>query len=293
MKEAALFYEDFLQPDNDGKLLFIPSYSPEDNPSDTDSQAAVNATMDVMITKQLLRNCIKTAELLKTDSGKVKLWKEMLLKMPAFEVSKNGVLKEWIWPGMEENYSHRHASQLYAFYDGVPADFKGDFKLQKAAQKLVDRKMDFRKKEGGGEMAFGLVQLGLSAAHLGNSAQAEQLLNWLASKYWTRGMGSYHNVKSLFNTDISGGLPYLVTQLLCTADNDEILLFPAKPVSWKKGRIMGLLLKGNITLNSLSWDEDAAEISLISLVIKRVLVRLKDHEKWIDLKAGERQFVKF
>jgi hypothetical protein len=58
MKAAALFYEDFLTIGKDGRYVFNPSYSPENNPANSSSQACINATMDVMVAKQLLRNCI-------------------------------------------------------------------------------------------------------------------------------------------------------------------------------------------------------------------------------------------
>ena len=41
MREAALFYEDFLQPGADGSLHFSPSYSPENHPSNSTSQACI------------------------------------------------------------------------------------------------------------------------------------------------------------------------------------------------------------------------------------------------------------
>ena len=292
MKEAALFYEDFLKTGADGKLLFNPSYSPENNPKGIEAQATINATMDVMIAKQLLNNCIAAAKTLHTDTEKVKLWQNMLSKMPAYEINKEGALREWIWPGLEDNYSHRHASQLYDLYDGVSPDFQQDPALVKAAGVLLDNKMDFRKAEGGGEMAFGLVQLGAAAAHLGDAGKAGQLLNWLAATYWSKGMGSYHNVKSMFNTDISGGLPYLVTQMLCYAERDEIHVLPALPESWSKGRIEGLLLRGQVTVDQLEWNDQEAVIILRSPVAQSLKLNSGTSVVNVELRAGKPQTFK-
>ncbi len=255
MREALLFYEDFLIRDKDGKWLFIPSYSPENNPLNSNSQAAVNATMDIMIAKQLLRNVISAAQVLKVDRERIPHLQRMLKDMPEYGISKEGALREWLWKDLQENFSHRHASQLYALYDEVAPEFRENSSLREAAKKLIDAKMKFRSAEGGGEMAFGLVQLGLAAAHLGDSEQSYQLLQWLSSKYWTNGMGSYHNVNGLFNTDISGGLPYLVTQMLTYSEMGKLWLLPALPDAWKKGKIEGLLFRGNIVLKSLEWDK--------------------------------------
>ncbi|RYF79423.1 MAG: alpha-L-fucosidase, partial [Chitinophagaceae bacterium] len=171
MKEAALFYEDFLKIGENGKYIFNPSYSPENNPLNNPSQATLNATMDVMIAKQLLRNCIAAAKIL-GDKSKTGKWRMMLNKMPEYEVAKDGTLREWLWNGLEENHKHRHTSQLYALYDGVDPDFKYNEALLKAASNTIDQKIKFRIAEGGGEMAFGLVQLGLVAAHLQQGEKA-------------------------------------------------------------------------------------------------------------------------
>lgn len=293
MKEAALFYTQFLQTGKDGKLLFLPSYSPENNPLGIDAQATINATMDVMIAKQLLRNCIAAATTLGVDQQAKQTWRKMLDRMPAYEINRDGALKEWLWPGLEDNYSHRHVSQLYALFDGPDWDFDRSPSLRKAAQVLIDKKLDFRRAEGGGEMAFGLVQLGAAAAHIGNAGQAAQLLKWLSSKYWTRGMGSYHNVGELFNTDISGGLPYLVTQVLCQSVPGEVRLLPALPADWNTGEVNGLLLKGQLRLDSLKWSPDQVTAALTSGLAQSVKISCRGQVRTLKFGSGQTRVVTF
>jgi hypothetical protein len=123
-------------------------------------------------------------------------------------------------------------------------------------------------------MAFGLVQLGAAAAHLGEREKAWQILQWLASKYWTKGLGSYHNVGNLFNTDISGGLPYLVTQMLVYSEQGLISLFPATPPEWKQGSIRGLLLRGNVTVQNLQWDSSSIRLHLSTSTGQKIKLQL-------------------
>ncbi len=262
MKEALLFYEDFLLKNQEGKYVFIPSYSPENDPSNTKSQAAVNATMDIMIAKKLLRDCIAAVDVLQEDKEDQKRWKKMLDAMPGYEIATDGSLREWLWKDLQENHPHRHASQLYALFDEVAPEFIADQKLRAAAIKTINEKMSFRKKEGGGEMAFGLVQLGLASAHLGEVENCVQLVDWLSSKYWSTGMASFHNVGHLFNTDISGGLPYLVSQMLVNSNRGGADFFQALPPHWKQGSIKGLLLRGNVQLKELSWTDEKIIITL-------------------------------
>ncbi|WP_188627894.1 glycosyl hydrolase family 95 catalytic domain-containing protein [Pedobacter quisquiliarum] len=264
MKEAAAFYESFLVVGEDGKYVFNPSYSPENNPGNAKSQAVINATMDVMIARQLLSNCIAAAKTLSLDAPKVKVWSEMLSKMPKYEVATDGTLREWLWPRLEENMPHRHVSQLYSLYNKADADIISNPALLAAVNKTIEGKMNFREAEGGGEMSFGLVQLGLSAAHIGNAEKAKTAVDFLASKYWSTGMGSFHNVAELFNTDISGGLPAVILEMLVYAEPDMIKLLPALPAAWNKGKLEGALLRGNVQLKNLEWAGKQIKVTLKS-----------------------------
>lgn len=264
MKESALFYEDFLTTDRNGKLIFNPSYSPENNPGNSESQAAPNATMDVMIARQLLRNCIAAATTLKTDADKIKTWQTMLSKMPAYEIAADGSLREWLWPGLTENHRHRHISHLYSLYDMVDPDFATNDALKKAATKVIDEHMKFRIAEQGGEMAFGLSLMAATTAHLGDTERTYQMLQWLASKYWSTGFASFHNVRALFNTDISGGIPYVITQMLTYSEPGTLVLFPALPAEWKEGSIEGILLRSQVKIKRLEWNERGVQLILNS-----------------------------
>ena len=56
MEKVALFFEDYLYEGPDGKYIFSPTQSPENTPGNSDTQASYNATMDVAVAKELLRN---------------------------------------------------------------------------------------------------------------------------------------------------------------------------------------------------------------------------------------------
>jgi alpha-L-fucosidase 2 len=261
MKEAVLFYQDFLTIGNNGKYVFNPSYSPENNPTNSNSQACINATMDIMVAKQLLRNCIEAAKLLKKDKEQVRKWQDMLLKMPDYEVNEDGVLREWLWPGLEENYGHRHISHLYGLYELIDPDFSGNSRLILSAKRAIEKRMKVRRKENGGQMVFGLAQMSYIAANLGDSETVAELINWMAGQYWTNSLASFHNPGNLFNMDLSGGFPAAIIRALCYSESGFVFLFPALPSSWLKGSIEGILLRGQIEVKSLKWDGN--DISLV------------------------------
>ncbi|MEI7902274.1 MAG: glycoside hydrolase N-terminal domain-containing protein, partial [bacterium] len=156
MREAALFYEDFLVEGPDGKLLFSPSYSPENNPKNDPSQACVNATMDIAVARELLTHLIAACGELGTDAEGVKRWRALLAKMPDYLINADGAVKEWTTPLLEDNYAHRHVSHLYPLFVGLPPEIGTNAALRAAFKRAADYRMEIRRKENGGEMAFGL-----------------------------------------------------------------------------------------------------------------------------------------
>ncbi|MGN6644314.1 MAG: glycosyl hydrolase family 95 catalytic domain-containing protein, partial [Verrucomicrobiota bacterium] len=264
MKEAALFYENFLVTGPDGNYLFSPSYSPENNPANSPSQACINATMDISVAKELLRNCIAACQTLDIDPGKVRQWQAMLARMPEYQINADGALKEWTTPLLEDNYAHRHASHLYALFDGLPEEIATNAPLRKAFQVAIEKRMEHRRHEPNGEMAFGAVQLGLAAASLGQAETCREVIDWLANLYWTPALTSTHNAHSIFNTDICGGLPAVVIKMLVASAPGRIDLLPALPGAWPKGKIEGVRCRGQIEVKELAWDGTRVSVTLNS-----------------------------
>ena len=83
--------------------------------------------------------------------------------IPSAQTNADGALKEWTTPLLEDNYAHRHASHLYALFGGPIEEIATNAPLRQAFQRAIEKRMDFRRHEPSGEMAFGAVQLGLAA----------------------------------------------------------------------------------------------------------------------------------
>ena len=257
MLDAAAFYEDFLTVERDGKYVFTPSYSPEIAPLGGSSTVVPNATMDVASVKQLLRNLIA----LSSDSGaridpaRVARWKVMLAKMPPYEVDESGSFREWLWPGLRNNDQHRHASHTYPLWYEVDPEISRDPKLIEGCRRAIENRMQYRRNKGGAEMAFGLTQLGLAAAHIGDAKLAYEAVEWMANRYWTTAFGSFHNPQSIFNTDVSGGLPAVIAELLLqSSSNGEIRLLPLLPSQWPNGAVNGLRARRGFDVD-LAWKD--------------------------------------
>jgi alpha-L-fucosidase 2 len=281
MKEAALFYEDFLIVGENGKFIFNPSYSPENRPANSNSQACINATMDVMVAKQLLRNCIQTAQTLETDHEKIIKWEEMLSKMPEYEINEDGALREWLWPGLKDNYVHRHVSHLYGLFGMIDPDIAADPKLIEAAKVAIEERIKIRRRENGGVMVFGMVQMAFVAANLEDAEITEELINWMASKYWANSLASLHDPGSLFNMDLSGGFPAAVIRTLVYSEPHFISLLPALPPGWPAGKIEGILLRGQTEIKNLQWDKRDISLILRSSIKQEVILKVPAEIKTI------------
>ncbi len=277
MREAAAFYEDFLTvTDAAGKVVFVPSFSPENAPGDQDNcPVTINATMEVAAAKQLLGNAISAARRLGIDAERQAAWTALIGRLPDYEVAADGSFREWLWPGLAESHVHRHVSQLYALFDERPAEIVDDPRLAAAAEQTIRYRLPGLEK--GGFMAFGLVQNGMAATHLGSAELAQRAINQLVTGFWTTGMGSLHNRDDLFNLDISGGFPYLCASALVYADPGRIRFFPARPAQWTTGTLRGIRLRGGIVVDVLTWEPGMAHALLIADADQEVIVEAPGH----------------
>lgn len=288
MEEAVAFFEDFLTEGADGKYIVNPSYSPENHPKNYKMQACINATMDIAAIKAMLRAVIEASRTLGANSDRIPAWQAMLDKMPAYGNNADGEFREWLWADMEDNHEHRHASHLIGLYDLHDPEIMQSRELRQGALKAIDRRMDFRRKENTGVMAFGICQLAFSAAALGQADRCEEMLGWLGDNYFLDNMFSTHDPHNIFNCDISGGYLSLVMKMLCYSEPGRIDVFPAKPSSWRRGSIKGMALRGGIIMEELRWDGSKTTVTLRADDTQKVSVTIYGkHVKNVRLKKGK------
>ena len=273
MKEAALFYEDFLVEGPDGKWLFAPSYSPENNPRNSPAQACVNATMDIAVARELLRNCLAASEALNREAQPVERWRSLLVKMPDYQINSEGAIKEWTTPSLEDNYAHRHCSQLYALFYGMPTEIATNPVWRNAFQVAAEKRLEFRRQENGGAMAFGLVQLGQAMTSLRDAPRSYEVVDWLANNYWGPNLVTTHNPKGIFNVDLCGGLPAVMLAMLVDSQSGWIDLLPALPAQWPSGEVQGVRCRGQIEVRRLAWTPKQLTVTLRSEITQVVELR--------------------
>ena len=272
-KDLALFYEDFLTvTDKQGHFIFVPSFSPENNPGNLNPgcMAVINATMDISVCREVLSNLIEACETLGIEADKIPKWKVMLDKLPPYLLNPDGSLKEWAWPDLEDRYNHRHISQCYGAWPGDEFDPDRTPQLAKAAI-LADRKRVPERLA-----AHSHCQRGLVGARLKDPFMVDTQLRQLLEQGFvgTTLLCPHDPYANMRIPDAQGGIPAIMMEMLAYSRPGVIEVLPALPPSLVRGSIDGMLLRTCARLDKLAWDMDARTVDLTVTSLKQQDVTL-------------------
>ena len=272
LKGIALFYEDFLEEGEDGKYEFIPSYSPENTPSNSDNPVAINATMDIAVAKEVLTNLTAACEHLGIETANIPKWKDILGKLPDYLVNSDGALKEWSHPAFEDDYHHRHSSHLYPIFPGFEVTRDGTPELYKACLRAAELRLTDGIEAITG---WGLAHLANISARLKDVDLCFKALSRIMAKFLLPNLFTCHNEGELFQMDANLGFSAAILEMLVFSQPGYIELLPAWPHKLSKGAASGILCRGRITISDLYWDMCAKTISVEMISETAREIRLK------------------
>lgn len=269
MFETLQFYEDFLVMDKDGIYKIYPSVSPENTPlnfmpSDGLPLAhpmptAINATMDIAILKELLQHLIEANQIAGSDPEAEKEWSRMLSRLPAYRLNEDGAVSEWIHPGFEDRYAHRHLSHLYPVFPGQEVTRESDPNLFEAFETAV------QKREIGAQSGWSLAHMAAIYARLGDGDASLNCLDILSRSSLLPNLFTLHNdwrgmgVSMLMPTapvqlDANMGWVNAVQEQLLQVSPNLVKLLPALPSRWRRGRLADWRFHtGKVTA---TWNRD-------------------------------------
>lgn len=278
MKEAAMFYLDFFIEDSQGKLLSIPSVSPENEPAgENKGLIQPNSTMDFAVAKEVISNLINAyVHLGITDAIRSDL-ENLLVKIPEYDINTDGAIKEWMYKDIEDNYHHRHQSHIYPLFPGKEITAENNLKMFNAFKMAVEKRL-----------VLGLnSQTGWSLAHmvnifarLGEGDRALECIELLCRSNVGSNLFTYHNdwrsqgismywghgSKPPFQIDANLGLTAAVLEMLVFSDMNMIKILPALPEKWVYGSIENVLCRGNRNV-CINWNIGKKKI-YIKVVLK-------------------------
>ncbi|UCE50196.1 MAG: hypothetical protein JSW47_08535, partial [Phycisphaerales bacterium] len=122
---------------------------------------------------------------------------------------------------------------------------------------------------------------------LGESELAYECLKHLVNRFWLSNLASMHNHRSLFNMDISGGMPAVLIKMLVASDPGRIQLLPAIPAQWPSGTIEGVLCRGQIEIKRLHWDDGRIELTLRSGKKQSIILEAPSDIRRISVTKGK------
>ena len=286
LKQAAVFCQQFLVKDANGKWVTAPSTSPENvfiNNKGLKGAVLYGGTSDLAMIRELFSNVVDAEAVLKNDVNFSSQLKKMNADLYPYQIGQKGNLQEWYYDWEDEDPKHRHISHLYGLYPGTSITMKKTPELANA----VKRSLELRTNNGTGWSIAWKINLW---ARLQNSERAYDALKTIMTYYPADknevkmvGGGTYPNLLDAhppFQIDGNFGATSGIIEMLMQSHDGEIVLLPALPESWKSGSIKGIKARGGFTVG-LEWKDGILRTATIVPSNNRTVDVIYKGRRWM------------